>query len=41
VRLTATTTVDRDRLGVRGNMAGMIPKTTTVVADAVFRATGG
>ena len=41
VRLTATTTVDRDRLGVSGNIAGMIPRTTTLLADAVFRRTGG
>jgi len=41
VRLTATTTVDRDTLGVSGNMVGMIPKTTTLVADAVFQRAGG
>ena len=33
--------VQRDRLGVIGNMAGMIPKTTTLLADAVFRRAGG
>ncbi|HZQ30532.1 MAG TPA: YceI family protein [Mycobacterium sp.] len=41
VRLTTTTTVDREALGVTGNMAGMIPKTTTVSADAVFRRVDG
>ncbi|MBV9513205.1 MAG: YceI family protein [Mycobacteriaceae bacterium] len=41
VRLTTTTTVDRERLGVSGNLVGMIPKTTTLFADAVFRRTGG
>jgi polyisoprenoid-binding protein YceI len=40
VRLTTTTTVDRDELGVSGNMIGMIPKTTTLSADAVFRRAG-
>lgn len=37
LRLTTTTTVDREQLGVTGNMAGMIPSTTTLMADAVFR----
>jgi polyisoprenoid-binding protein YceI len=41
VRLTATTTVDREQLGVSGNIAGMVPKTTTLLADAVFRRPGG
>jgi polyisoprenoid-binding protein YceI len=41
VRLTATTTVDREQLGVSGNIAGMMPKTTTLLADAVFRRPGG
>jgi polyisoprenoid-binding protein YceI len=41
VRLTTTTTVERDQLDVSGNMAGMIPNTTTLVADAVFRRAGG
>jgi polyisoprenoid-binding protein YceI len=40
VRLTTTTTVDREDLGVGGNMIGMIPKTTTLSADAVFRRAG-
>ncbi|MCW2650798.1 MAG: hypothetical protein QOE41_2887 [Mycobacterium sp.] len=39
VRVTATTTVDREQFGVSGNMVGMIGKTTTVSADAVFRHT--
>ena len=37
LRATATTTVDRERLGVSGNMAGMMSKTTTVEAETVFR----
>jgi polyisoprenoid-binding protein YceI len=41
VRLTTTTTVERDQLDVSGNMAGMIPNTTTLTADAVFRRAGG
>jgi polyisoprenoid-binding protein YceI len=41
VRLTTTTTVERDQLDVSGNMVGMIPNTTTLLADAVFRRTGG
>jgi polyisoprenoid-binding protein YceI len=40
VRLTTTTTVDREELGVSGNMIGMIPETTTLSADAVFRRAG-
>jgi polyisoprenoid-binding protein YceI len=40
VRLTATTTVERERLGVSGNIAGMVGKTTTLSADAVFRRAG-
>jgi polyisoprenoid-binding protein YceI len=40
VRLTTTTTVDREQLGVSGNMAAMIPKTTSLSADAVFRRAG-
>lgn len=40
VRVSGTTTVDRGRVGVSGNMAGMIGKTTTVSADAVFRPSG-
>jgi polyisoprenoid-binding protein YceI len=41
VRLTTTTTVERDQLGVTGNMVGMLPNTTTLMADAVFRRAGG
>jgi polyisoprenoid-binding protein YceI len=41
VRLTATTTVDRQQLGVSGNIAGMVGKTTTLLADAVFRRADG
>ena len=40
VRLTASTTVEREQLGVSGNMAGMVGKTTTLSADAVFRRAG-
>jgi polyisoprenoid-binding protein YceI len=40
VRLTATTTVERAQLGVSGNMAGMVGKTTTLSADTVFRRGG-
>ncbi|HUO37555.1 MAG TPA: YceI family protein [Mycobacterium sp.] len=40
VRLTGTTTVDRERFAVSGNMVGMVGKTTTVSADAVFRRSG-
>lgn len=36
VRLTTTTAVNREQLGVNGNMVGMIPPTTTLSADAVF-----
>jgi polyisoprenoid-binding protein YceI len=41
VRLTTTTAVDREQLDVSGNMIGMMPKTTTLSADAVFRRAGG
>ena len=37
VRLMATTTVEREQLGVSGNIAGMVGKTTTLSADTVFR----
>lgn len=37
VRVTTATTVDRDRLGVSGNMVGMIANSATVSGDAVFR----
>lgn len=36
VQLTTTTTVDRTALGVSGNMIGMMPATTTLLADVVF-----
>lgn len=41
VRLSTTTTVEREQLGVSGNMAGMLGKTTTLSADAVFHRAGG
>jgi polyisoprenoid-binding protein YceI len=41
VRLTTTTSVERNQLGVSGNLAGSIGKTTTLSADAVFRRAGG
>ena len=40
VRLTATTSVEREQLGVSGNMVGMVGKTTTLSADTVFRRAG-
>jgi polyisoprenoid-binding protein YceI len=36
VRITAQTTVDRTSFGVTGNMVGMIPAKTTLIADLVF-----
>lgn len=36
VRISAQTTVDRTAFGVSGNMVGMIPATTTLIADLVF-----
>ena len=36
VRISAQTTVDRTAFGVSGNMAGMMPTTTTLIADLVF-----
>ncbi len=36
VAVTARTKVDRTRWGIAGSMAGMIPTTTTLTADAVF-----
>jgi polyisoprenoid-binding protein YceI len=36
VRLTTTTSINREELGVSGNMVGMMPNTTTLSADAVF-----
>jgi len=41
VRLATTTTVEREQLGVSGNMVGMLAKTSTLLADAVFRRAGG
>lgn len=36
VQLTAQTSVDRTTFGVSGNMIGMMPATTTLLADVVF-----
>jgi len=36
VRISAQTTVDRTAFGVSGNMVGMLPATTTLIADLVF-----
>jgi polyisoprenoid-binding protein YceI len=36
VHLTARATVDRTTFGVSGNMVGMMPSTTTLLADVVF-----
>ncbi|MCV7347820.1 YceI family protein [Mycolicibacterium rhodesiae] len=36
VQLTTTAAVDRTALGVSGNMIGMMPATTTLLADVVF-----
>jgi polyisoprenoid-binding protein YceI len=36
VRISATTTIDRTDFGVGGNLAGMVRKTTTLSADAMF-----
>ena len=36
VRSSTQTTVDRTACGVSGNMAGMMPTTTTLIADLVF-----
>ena len=36
VRLTTQTTIDRTEFGVSGNMVGMMPTTTTLLADVVF-----
>ena len=36
VRISTQTTVDRTAFGVSGNMAGMMPTTTTLIADLVF-----
>ena len=36
VRITAQTTVDRTAFGVSGNMVGMVPSTTTLIADLLF-----
>ena len=40
VRLTTTTTVEREQLGVGGGLLGMLGKTTKVSADAVFLRAG-
>jgi polyisoprenoid-binding protein YceI len=40
VRIATTTTVEREQLGVSGNIVGMVGKTTTLSADAVFRRAG-
>lgn len=36
VQLATKTTIDRTALGVSGNMIGMMPATTTLLADVVF-----
>jgi polyisoprenoid-binding protein YceI len=36
LQVTARAEVDRTRWGVSGNMFGMMPTTTTLIADAVF-----
>jgi polyisoprenoid-binding protein YceI len=36
VQLTARAAIDRTKLGVSGNMVGMMPATTTLLADLVF-----
>lgn len=36
VQVTTQTAVDRTALGVSGNMIGMMPATTTLLADVVF-----
>ena len=36
VQVTARTTVDRTRWGISGNTMGMIPASTTLIAEAVF-----
>jgi polyisoprenoid-binding protein YceI len=36
VRISAQTTVDRTAFGVSGNMVGMMPATTTLIADLMF-----
>jgi len=36
VRISAQTTVDRTAFGVSGNMVGMMPSTTTLIADLFF-----
>ncbi|WP_445169377.1 YceI family protein [Mycolicibacterium sp. Dal123E01] len=35
-QVTAQATIDRTQLGVSGNMAGMMPATTTLLADLIF-----
>ena len=36
VRITVQTTVDRAKFDVTGNQLGMLGKTTTLAADALF-----
>ena len=36
VQLTTQATIDRTEFGVSGNMAGMMPTTTTLLTDVVF-----
>jgi polyisoprenoid-binding protein YceI len=36
VHLRTQTSIDRTKLGVSGNMVGMMPATTTLLADVVF-----
>ena len=36
VRVTTERTIDRTKLGVSGNLIGMMPTTTTLLADVVF-----
>jgi polyisoprenoid-binding protein YceI len=36
MQVTARTTVDRTKWGISGNTMGMIPSTTTLIAEAVF-----
>lgn len=36
VRISAQTSIDRTAFGVSGNMVGMMPATTTLIADLVF-----
>ena len=40
VRVSAQTSIDREQLGVRGNLFGMVGATTHLSADAVFQRAG-